>query len=79
VVPVCFFCRYFGIARSTFYYWRKDKKLVSLESKKVIQDAIKKSFKDSKGTPVNPLNMDRLRGLTGRVCHAREIAMITPM
>jgi putative transposase len=50
VVPVCFFCRYFGIARSTFYYWRKDKKLVSLESKKVIQDAIKKSFKDSKGT-----------------------------
>ncbi len=49
-VPVCFSCRYFGIPRSTFYYWLKDKTLVSLETKKEIQDAIKKSFEDSKGT-----------------------------
>jgi putative transposase len=49
-VPVCFSCRYFGISRSTFYYWLKEKKLASFETKKNIQDAIKKSFKDSKGT-----------------------------
>lgn len=50
VVPVSFSCRYFGIPRSTFYYWKKDKKLISLETKESIQNAIKKSFKDSKGT-----------------------------
>jgi putative transposase len=49
-VPACFSCRYFGISRSTFYYWLKEKKLASLDTKKNIQDAIKKSFKDSKGT-----------------------------
>jgi transposase InsO family protein len=50
VVPVSFSCRYFGIPRSTFYYWKKGKKLANLETKKSIQDAIKRSFKDSKGT-----------------------------
>jgi putative transposase len=49
-VPACFSCRYFGVSRSTFYYWLKDKKLASFETKKNILDAIKKSFKDSKGT-----------------------------
>jgi putative transposase len=49
-VPVCFSCRYFGVSRSTFYYWLKDKKLARFETKKNIQDAIEKSFKDSKGT-----------------------------
>lgn len=49
-VPVCFSCRYFGIPRSTFYYWQKDRTFVSFETKKLIQDAIKKSFKNSKGT-----------------------------
>lgn len=54
VVPVSFSCRYFGIARSTFYYWKKDKNLASLETKQVIQDAIKKSFEASKGTYGGP-------------------------
>ena len=49
-VPLCFSCRYFGIPRSTFYYWQKDKGLASLRSKKQVQDAIKKSFKQSQGT-----------------------------
>ncbi len=50
VVPVSFSCRYFGIPRSTFYYWKKGKKLANLETTKSIQVAIKRSFKDSKGT-----------------------------
>lgn len=50
VVPVSFSCRYFGIPRSTFYYWKKDKNLISLQTKKFIQDAIKRSFESSKGT-----------------------------
>jgi hypothetical protein len=49
-VPACFSCRHFGVSRSSFYYWLKDKKLARFETKKNIQDAIKKSFKDSKGT-----------------------------
>lgn len=49
-VPISFSCRYFGVARSTFYYWKRDKRLVSLETKKQIQAAIKKSFKASKET-----------------------------
>lgn len=49
-VTITYSCKYFGISRSTFYYWVKEKKLVSLETKKCIVDAIKKSFKDSKGS-----------------------------
>lgn len=49
-VPISFSCRYFGVARSSFYYWKKDKNLASLETKSKIQDAIKRSFKHSKGT-----------------------------
>ena len=49
-VPISFSCRYFGVSRSSFYYWNKDRKLISLETKSQIQEAIKCSFKQSQGT-----------------------------
>ncbi|MEC7275796.1 MAG: IS3 family transposase [Bdellovibrionota bacterium] len=50
IVPICFACRYFGVSRSSYYYWKKHKKLVSLETKSKVVAAIKESFEDSKGT-----------------------------
>lgn len=50
LVPISFSCRYFAIARSTFYYWMKDKKLKSFETKSKIQQAIKTSFQLSQKT-----------------------------
>jgi outer membrane usher protein len=35
-VPACFSCRHFGVSRSSFYYWLKDKKLARFETKKNI-------------------------------------------
>lgn len=49
-VPIIFSCRYFGVSRSSYYYWQKSKKLVSLETKSKVKAAIKKSFESSKGT-----------------------------
>lgn len=53
-VPVTFSCRYFGIARSSFYHWKAEKKLVSLKTKEKVQEAIKRSFKLSGGTYGSP-------------------------
>ncbi len=50
VVPITFSCRYFGVSRSSYYYWKKDKKLVSFEAKSKVEAAIKESFESSKGT-----------------------------
>jgi len=49
-VPITFSCRYFGVSRSSYYYWKKDKKLVSFEAKSKVEAAIKRLFKSSKGT-----------------------------
>ena len=54
VVPISFSCRYFGVSRSSYYYWKKDKKLVSLEAKDKVIKAIQTSFDDSKGTYGSP-------------------------
>lgn len=49
-VPISFCCRYFGIARSTFYYWIQERELASLKTKAEVITAIKKEFKLSKQT-----------------------------
>lgn len=54
VVPVSFSCRYFGVSRSSFYYWKKEKRLASLVTKERLKNAIKKSFETSKGTYGSP-------------------------
>ena len=54
VVPIRYCCRYFGVSRSSYYYWKKDKEFVSVKNKSEVVSAIKKSFDLSKGTYGSP-------------------------
>ena len=50
IVPINFSCRYFGVSRSSYYYYQKDNKLQSLQTKSKIKQKIKELFGSSKGT-----------------------------
>lgn len=53
-VPISFGCRYFGVSRSSYYYWAKSNDLPSLKTKEQVLKAIRKSFEESKETYGSP-------------------------
>lgn len=60
-VPLRFICRHFGVTPSGYYDWKNRGKKIRFVKKTVICEAIKKSFKDSKGTYGSPRIYDDLK------------------
>lgn len=53
-IPINFLCKNLNVCRSSFYYWKQERKLVSLERKESICLKIKSIFEASKGTYGSP-------------------------
>ena len=53
-VPIRFSCRYFSVCPSSFYYWKKTKKIEFFNKKESIKRKIKRIFDESKDTYGSP-------------------------
>lgn len=62
-IPVSFLCRYFGVNRSSYYYWEKTNTPPSIRTKSKVCAAIKKSFEGSKKTYGSPRVYKDLKAL----------------